>query len=74
MLFGELTVGRIASSDWEAEQTFFGKRPKISFSLLMPRWRAWLKKRDAIKSPQEKLEFTTARVIELQDRIEKLRK
>lgn len=35
---------------------------------------AWLKKRDAIKSPQEKLDFTTARVIELQDRIEKLRK
>ena len=35
---------------------------------------ALLKKRDAIKSPQEKLDFTTARVIELQDRIEKLRK
>jgi uncharacterized protein YecT (DUF1311 family) len=35
---------------------------------------AWLKKRDAIKSPQEKLDFTTARMIELQDRIEKLRK
>jgi uncharacterized protein YecT (DUF1311 family) len=35
---------------------------------------AWLKKRDAIKNPQEKLEFTRARVNDLQDRTEKLRK
>jgi hypothetical protein len=35
---------------------------------------AWLKKRDAIKNQQERLEFTSARVSELEDRMQKLRK
>jgi len=35
---------------------------------------AWLNKRDAIKNPQERLEFTNARVASLEDRIHKLRK
>lgn len=34
----------------------------------------WLKKRDAIKTSPEKLEFTTTRVDQLQERIEKLKK
>ena len=34
----------------------------------------WLKKRDAIKTSPEKLEFTTARADQLQERIEKLKK
>jgi hypothetical protein len=34
----------------------------------------WLKKRDAIKSPQERLEFTMARVGEFEERIAKLKK
>ena len=38
-LFGELTVGRIGLCDWEREQTFFAKRPRISFSLPMPPWK-----------------------------------
>ena len=35
---------------------------------------AWLKKRDEIKDPQEKTDFTNARCDELGDRIQKLRK
>jgi hypothetical protein len=35
---------------------------------------AWLNKRHAIKNPQERLEFTNARVASLEDRIHKLRK
>jgi uncharacterized protein YecT (DUF1311 family) len=35
---------------------------------------AWLSERDAIKNPQERLEFTNARVASLEDRIHKLRK
>jgi len=35
---------------------------------------AWLHKREAIKNPEERLEFTTSRVGELEDRIHKLRK
>ena len=34
----------------------------------------WLKKRDAIKSPQGKVEFTMARVSEIEERIAKLKK